>query len=225
MKGKLTKHLEEWGVLWDCAIPSYAPSRQWTPLHPDDVKQIEQDSLVFDNIDARIATYPDVEFHFYELWEQVDDETEVTKYAKLGPVQEQTNGDRFDEFMRTVEGYPELEGTMNLCEDIIKGKGELRYKDGTPIRSYYSAKIQELLDEISVEDRIRYEKLETLAKLLAKTWFYGDWKWETPNERAMQMLMQELGYYPFADEDEMIRHTQVDENLHKQAMKEIPKRG
>ena len=32
---------------------------------------------------------------------------------------EQTNGERFDEFMRTVEGYPELEGTMNLCNDII----------------------------------------------------------------------------------------------------------
>ncbi len=35
-------------------------------------------------------------------------------------MKEQTNGERFEEFMRTVEGYPELEGTMNLCEDIIE---------------------------------------------------------------------------------------------------------
>jgi len=32
---------------------------------------------------------------------------------------EQTNGERFDEFLRTIEGYPELEGTFNLCSDII----------------------------------------------------------------------------------------------------------
>ena len=35
-------------------------------------------------------------------------------------MKEQTNGERFEEFMRTVEGYPELEGTVNLCNDIIE---------------------------------------------------------------------------------------------------------
>ena len=74
---------------------------------------------------------------------------------------------------------------------------------------------------ISIGDKIRYQKLETIAKLLAKSWFYGDWKWENPNERVQQMLMQELGYYPFKDEDEMIHHTKVDENLYKQASNEI----
>jgi hypothetical protein len=43
-------------------------------------------------------------------------------YAKLITTREQTNGERFEEFMRTVEGYPELEGTTNLCEDILKKK-------------------------------------------------------------------------------------------------------
>lgn len=66
-------------------------------------------------------------------------------------MKEQTNGERFDEFMKTVE-YPELEGTMNLCEDVIKGKGELRYKDGTPIRSYDSPKIQAMVDLIKEDD-------------------------------------------------------------------------
>ena len=57
------------------------------------------------------------------------------------------------------------------------------------------------------------QRLETLAKLLAKTWFYGEWEWENPNERIQQMIMQDLGYYPFKDEDEMIRKTKVDSYL------------
>jgi hypothetical protein len=68
---------------------------------------------------------------------------------------------------------------------------------------------------------IRINKLETLAKLLAKSWFYGKWEWETPNERIMQMLMQELGYYPFKNEDEMIHHTRVDEDLYKKAVDKV----
>lgn len=68
---------------------------------------------------------------------------------------------------------------------------------------------------------IRIDKLETLAKLLAKSWFYGNWEWETPNERIMQMLMQDLGYYPFKDEDEMIHHTRVDEDLYKYAVDKV----
>jgi hypothetical protein len=75
---------------------------------------------------------------------------------------------------------------------------------------------------IETVESMRVEKLEILAKLLAKIWFHCDWKWESPNERVQQMLMQELGYYPFKDEDEMIQQTQIDDNLYKQAAKEIP---
>lgn len=66
----------------------------------------------------------------------------------------------------------------------------------------------------------RLDKLETLAKLLAKSWFYCDWRWENPNERVMQMLMQDLGLYPFKDEDEMIQQTKIDEGLDKELYKE-----
>jgi len=62
----------------------------------------------------------------------------------------------------------------------------------------------------------RNKKLETLARLLGKIWFYGEWKSETPNERVIQMLMQELGLYPFKDEDEMIQQTKVNDDLYKQ---------
>lgn len=36
--------------------------------------------------------------------------------------QDKTNGERFEEFMKVVNDYkyPELEGTMNLCNDIIE---------------------------------------------------------------------------------------------------------
>jgi len=67
----------------------------------------------------------------------------------------------------------------------------------------------------------REQKLETIVKLFAKSMFHGDWKWETPNERVIEMLMKEVGYYPFKDEDEMIYHTSVDDNLYKQAIKEV----
>lgn len=39
-------------------------------------------------------------------------------------MKEQTNGERFEEFMNSVQ-YPELEGTMNLCNDIIKKTGKM----------------------------------------------------------------------------------------------------
>jgi hypothetical protein len=67
----------------------------------------------------------------------------------------------------------------------------------------------------------REEKLETIVKLFSKAMFYGDWKCETPNERVIEMLMKEVGYYPFKDDDEMIQHTSVDDNLYKQAIKEV----
>jgi hypothetical protein len=71
----------------------------------------------------------------------------------------------------------------------------------------------------------RKDKLEILAKLLAKTWFYCDWKWESPNERVMQMLMQDLGLYPFKDEDEVIQQTQVDDELYREASRRVPTYG
>ena len=39
------------------------------PLHPADVEQIEADSKRFDNIEARIAAWPDVEFTIEDYWE------------------------------------------------------------------------------------------------------------------------------------------------------------
>ena len=67
----------------------------------------------------------------------------------------------------------------------------------------------------------REEKLETIVKLFAKNMFYGNWKWETPNERVIEMLMKDIGLYPFPNEDVMIHITKVDEELYNKAIKTI----
>jgi hypothetical protein len=84
--------------------------------------------------------------------------------------------------------------------------------------------MNDIVNKLEEYASLRNERLDALARLLGKVWFYGDWKWETPNERTMQMLMQEFGYYPFKNEDEMIRGTKVDEDLYKQAIEQIKTR-
>lgn len=71
----------------------------------------------------------------------------------------------------------------------------------------------------------REEKLEAIVKLFAKDMHYGDWKWETPNERVIEMLMREVDLYPFWNEDEMILQTKVDDELYERARKVVPVRG
>jgi len=79
-------------------------------------------------------------------------------------------------------------------------------------------------ETFSTKEMTLEEKLETIVKLFAKSMFYGDWKWETPNERVITMLMQEVGMYPFKDEDDMISKTPVNDELYKRAIKEVPSR-
>ena len=126
MKGRLKKIGEEWVVTYDVFQDDHSypfPAYKIIPLHPDDVKQIEEDSKVFDNIEARIAAYPEVEFEIKYYWDgRMEQPIEVAKL--IDATKEQTNGERFEEFMRTVEGYPELEGTNALSEDIIKKRKE-----------------------------------------------------------------------------------------------------
>ena len=71
------------------------------PLSIDDIKEIEADSKIFDNIEARISAYPDCEFEIITI----DNGDNGIRYAKL---------------IKTE--YPELKETMNLCTDIINKK-------------------------------------------------------------------------------------------------------
>lgn len=114
---------------------------------------------------------------------------------------------------------------MKTKKESLKEK--LKYIE-EEIRSYEEAK-QKIEQEIYKKkylDNIEYpklnwieknNKLETIARVLAKVWYYGNFKAETPNERVLEMLMEDLGLYEFVREDDMIAATQIDENLYKQA--------
>ena len=80
MKGKLIKIEERWMVGTVCYADLWS---NYMPLHPDDVKQIEEDAKVFDNIEARIAAYPDVEFDVVSEWENGEVGVNGLIYAKL----------------------------------------------------------------------------------------------------------------------------------------------
>lgn len=82
MKGKLIKTETDWVVrLFDTekAHDVMYCGAEW-PLHPYDVHQIDEDSKRFDNIEARIAAYPDVDFLIETFWEHgMEDPIPVAK--------------------------------------------------------------------------------------------------------------------------------------------------
>ena len=87
MKGKIIKTDRGWEVEYEEKVPELhflAKQTVAIPLHPDDVKQINADGQVFDNIKARIAAYPDVEF---ELIDKIIDlgrhGSTIIRYAKI----------------------------------------------------------------------------------------------------------------------------------------------
>jgi len=90
MKGKLRyvgkdKTLVKSWVVWynDTPVGGNVSFVDSLPLHPDDVKEIEEDSKIFDNIEARIAAYPEVEFEIVTEWENGEVGVNGLTYAKL----------------------------------------------------------------------------------------------------------------------------------------------
>ena len=55
-------------------------------LHPDDVKEMEEQEKVFDNLEARVAAYPEVEYEVHTIatgnseWDVLDED--VAKLIK-----------------------------------------------------------------------------------------------------------------------------------------------
>ena len=129
--------------------------------------------------------------------------------------------EQVNEFLPEFENAKEMEReqkgyTEEQAKQIWKAGQEYWKTSGSSIT------FEELTETlIHQREMTREEKLETIVKLFAKSMFYGKWKWETPNERVITMLMQEVGMYPFKDEDEMISKTLVSEDLYQKANKEI----
>jgi hypothetical protein len=109
MKGVIKETPAGWYIMYPPeAVDGVVPPWETIPVHPSDV-------TYFTMWDGKV-----MEFEIVKV--NLGPGTGAVNYAKLITTKEQTNGERFEEFMRTVEGYPELEGTMNLCEDIIEKK-------------------------------------------------------------------------------------------------------
>ena len=85
MKGILHKTEQGWIVIYDQIFGEGIVKRNQhaLPLHPDDVKQINKDAQIFDNIEARIAAYPEVEFEIVTEWENGEVGVNGLTYAKL----------------------------------------------------------------------------------------------------------------------------------------------
>jgi hypothetical protein len=92
MKGKIKKQQDSWVVehiYYEHCPPGDHDIQmiRTYPLHLHDMEQIRKDSLIFDNIEARIAAYPNVEFELVTTWEHNITESHATskpvEYAKL----------------------------------------------------------------------------------------------------------------------------------------------
>jgi hypothetical protein len=93
------------------------------PLHPDDVNEINAWEQIFDNVEARIAANPEVEFEIKYYWDEtMKQPIEVAKLISQGATCEYSGLPSVESY--TVTEYPELEGTMNLCNDIIEAEAD-----------------------------------------------------------------------------------------------------
>jgi hypothetical protein len=124
MIGTLTKLKEGWYVKF---FEDGTVIHTYLPLHPDDVKQINRDAQVFDNIEARIAAYPNVEFDIL-----IEEETSE-HYAKLIPSKEQQK-QLITEIMDldAKNGmYDTVNDTVNKMAEEMYGKGKVPdYEEG-----------------------------------------------------------------------------------------------
>ena len=70
MKGTLykSKSTGEWMVRTLLVSPMVGPyGFRDLRLHPDSIAQMEEDEKIFDNLEARIAAYPEVEYEVHTI--------------------------------------------------------------------------------------------------------------------------------------------------------------
>jgi len=147
MKGRLIKLNNTWhiksAVYWEDRYTYYL-------LHPDDVKQIEQDSYQFDNIEARIATYPDVEFEIVSGYAKLIQKTEEDiNTLVLKPSELESNTINFFTNMSAPEA------TLKLCANgDIYVKGKLVENDIEVVEG-----LREFLDQVNKKSEESWEDI------------------------------------------------------------------
>ena len=116
------------------------------PLHPDDVNEINAWQQIFDNIEARIAANQEVGFEVVDVWENGEVGVNGIRYAKL--IKEDST--------EAVPDYPELEGTINLCEDIIEKKTGKMTEEEWQAAERAQTSIEWLRNELVNNENIRW---------------------------------------------------------------------
>ena len=116
MKGKLIKTETDWVVkLFDTekAHDVMYCGAEW-PLHPYDCHQIEADSKRFDNIEARIAAYPDVDFLIETFWEHgMEDPIPVAKLIESETICEYSGLPAVSEYIGDITDDDKIEGILD----------------------------------------------------------------------------------------------------------------
>lgn len=203
MKGYLKKTEKGWFVIYDQILGEGIVKRNQNalPLHPLDVKQIDEDSKVFDNIEARIKAYPDVEFEIETklVFDRPSySSIEVPKYAKLinkediKPKQCNTWDDIFDKIESEMDCVVPLK-VVNYLEKYYK-KPELLFSQtdekGKPLTYWGGLEKhkQDLEEEIfnleqalDIPSHLRFhnskvDKVEKLAELESEVQGWGKYE-------------------------------------------------
>lgn len=150
------------------------------PLHPYDIQKIEEQEKVFDNIEARIAAYPDVHFEIVNEFDNNGPE-HYPKYAKLKDWDVTLNGGLESE-LRDYNTMNKLDRQKLVKKwessgllDNIKGEAS-----NTDMVKLLECKATQLLDEPYVSDNFQigpdgaYEHIEYAKSTMV---FAGEGNW------------------------------------------------
>lgn len=98
---------------------------------------------------------------------------------------------------------------ISAAHDICLKKGDLVLSADLLKRIYLAMDALANRAETSGSPTTEAQTVEPdpLYRLLASAWYYGNWKAETANERAMQELMEQAGWWPVTEEKLIARHT------------------
>jgi len=87
-----------------------------------------------------------------------------------------------------------LNASLDAFDAAVKHRSEW-YGEGNPN------------PKVNIEE---YHKLKAIADILSRVFYYGDFVIETPNERTIAGLLNELGLFP-CTEDEIIKRPDYEE--------------
>ncbi len=144
MKGTLIRQEDKWVIKYKMEDDLIATDGGIIPVHSEDCEHLNS---LYDNYHDDIQLHPTVWNGMEVDFDIVISALDFVSYATLSshPISNTK--------INLVEVPKEqLEKERNPAYKYFETKGELRYKDGTPIRSYSSKKLQVLIDEILDEE-------------------------------------------------------------------------